>query len=181
MTVVSGPAGIVRKILPPPEAVRAAREAATEATEAAAEAVSELQVQHGVVAALVGRVQADDGVPAGRAPDAVTPEAWRPWDGTLASLWMAGQTCTHGGTVWTSRIDLNHTTPGDPTDPQNGRWWTPRTPAPDPGTTALWASWEAVMVGDLRIHGGVTYRCRQAHTTQPGWEPPAIPALWEAA
>ncbi|MER5321864.1 carbohydrate-binding protein [Streptosporangium roseum] len=27
-------------------------------------------------------------------------------------------------------------------------------------------------------YGGVNYRCPQAHTTQAGWEPPAVPALW---
>ncbi|KAB1907021.1 carbohydrate-binding protein, partial [Micromonospora sp. AMSO31t] len=25
---------------------------------------------------------------------------------------------------------------------------------------------------------GLTYRCRQAHTAIPGWEPPNVPALW---
>lgn len=32
---------------------------------------------------------------------------------------------------------------------------------------------------DQRIrYGEKLYRCVQAHTSQPGWEPPATPALW---
>ncbi|WP_439660727.1 carbohydrate-binding protein [Lentzea sp. HUAS TT2] len=28
-------------------------------------------------------------------------------------------------------------------------------------------------------YSGATYRCRQGHTSLPGWEPPNVPALWE--
>ena len=28
--------------------------------------------------------------------------------------------------------------------------------------------------------GGKLYRCEQAHTSQEGWEPPNVPALWTA-
>lgn len=42
-----------------------------------------------------------------------------------------------------------------------------------------WAPGQAVVVGDLRMYNGTQYRCRQAHTTQAGWEPPTVPALWE--
>ena len=48
------------------------------------------------------------------------------------------------------------------------------------GKTLPWAAGEAVAVGDLRVYGGVTYRCRQGHTTLTGWEPPGLPSLWEA-
>ena len=33
-------------------------------------------------------------------------------------------------------------------------------------------------VGDRRRHDGKVYKCLQAHTSQAGWEPPAVPALW---
>jgi chitinase len=33
-------------------------------------------------------------------------------------------------------------------------------------------------VGALVTYEGVVYRCIQAHTTLPGWEPPVVPALW---
>ncbi|MFD0540014.1 carbohydrate-binding protein [Actinomadura luteofluorescens] len=28
-------------------------------------------------------------------------------------------------------------------------------------------------------YDGASYRCLQAHTAQPGWTPPNVPALWE--
>ena len=53
-----------------------------------------------------------------------------------------------------------------------------------------WIAWEAVVKEDLfktppveaslREYQGVTYKCIQSHTTQPGWTPPAVPALWLA-
>ena len=38
----------------------------------------------------------------------------------------------------------------------------------------------AYAVGDVRIHGGIPYRCVQAHdsSANPGWTPQAEPALW---
>lgn len=38
----------------------------------------------------------------------------------------------------------------------------------------------AYAVGDVRAEGGVPYKCVQAHdsTTNPGWMPSAVPALW---
>jgi carbohydrate binding protein with CBM5/12 domain len=50
------------------------------------------------------------------------------------------------------------------------------TPAP---AAAPWAAGTSYAAGDLASSGGVTYRSRQSHTAQPGWEPPAVPALWE--
>lgn len=45
--------------------------------------------------------------------------------------------------------------------------------------TTEWAPGQVVAVGDLRTYQGTTYRCVQAHTTQAGWMPPVVPALWE--
>lgn len=53
----------------------------------------------------------------------------------------------------------------------------PPTPTPAPGGT--WAAWTSYAVGAQVTYGGATYRCRQAHTALPGWEPPNTPALWE--
>lgn len=47
-----------------------------------------------------------------------------------------------------------------------------------PPTITAWASGQAVKINNLRTYGGKTYRCIQAHTTQTGWEPPSVPALW---
>ncbi|MFI6272146.1 lytic polysaccharide monooxygenase [Micromonospora zamorensis] len=53
---------------------------------------------------------------------------------------------------------------------------TPTTP-PAPGGS--WTTGRAYQVGDQVTYGGATYRCRQAHTAIPGWEPPNVPALWQ--
>ena len=45
----------------------------------------------------------------------------------------------------------------------------------------LFLPWEAdtkYEVGYRRRHDGKVYKCLQAHTSQVGWEPPAVPALW---
>ena len=45
----------------------------------------------------------------------------------------------------------------------------------------LFLPWEAdtkYEVGDRRRYDGKVYKCLQAHTSQVGWEPPAVPALW---
>lgn len=47
-----------------------------------------------------------------------------------------------------------------------------------PPAIAAWAAGQSVKVGDLRTYGGKSFRCLQAHTTQAGWEPPSVPALW---
>lgn len=42
----------------------------------------------------------------------------------------------------------------------------------------LWETDTAYIVGDRRQYDSLLYRCVQAHTSQAGWEPPAVPALW---
>ncbi|WP_420303916.1 M4 family metallopeptidase [Streptomyces sp. MAR4 CNX-425] len=42
-----------------------------------------------------------------------------------------------------------------------------------------WAAWTSYQAGDTVTYGGATYRCLQAHTALPGWEPPNVPALWQ--
>lgn len=59
------------------------------------------------------------------------------------------------------------------------------TPTPTPTPTAPsgvqpWAPNVAYTVGDLVTYDGVEYSCRQAHTSEVGWEPPNVPALWLA-
>ncbi|MFD0316719.1 carbohydrate-binding protein [Streptomyces flavalbus] len=54
---------------------------------------------------------------------------------------------------------------------------------PDPTPTATggtWAQGTTYRVGDRVTYAGRAYSCLQAHTAQPGWEPPAAPALWRA-
>ena len=42
-----------------------------------------------------------------------------------------------------------------------------------------WASDTDYAVGFKAQHNGMLWRCRQAHTSQEGWEPENVPALWE--
>ena len=48
----------------------------------------------------------------------------------------------------------------------------------NPGGSA-WAPNTYYATGAQVTYGGANYRCRQAHTSLPGWEPPNVPALWE--
>ena len=51
------------------------------------------------------------------------------------------------------------------------------TTPPTTGTT--WVAGHTYQVGDTVTYAGVSYRCLQAHTSQTGWEPPNVPALWQ--
>ncbi|MFB4277597.1 glycosyl hydrolase family 18 protein [Nonomuraea sp. MTCD27] len=44
---------------------------------------------------------------------------------------------------------------------------------------ADWAPWTAYPAGTRVTYNGVEYECVQSHTSQPGWEPPNVPALWK--
>lgn len=47
------------------------------------------------------------------------------------------------------------------------------------GNSTGWQAGHAYSVGDVVSYAGVNYRCLQAHTSEPGWEPPNVPALWQ--
>ena len=42
-----------------------------------------------------------------------------------------------------------------------------------------WAAGQDYTAGYKVQHGGKLWRCLQAHTSQDGWEPENVPALWE--
>ena len=47
----------------------------------------------------------------------------------------------------------------------------------------VWATGIDYVIGDEVAYpdeNGTMYTCQQAHTSQTGWEPPAVPALWTA-
>jgi chitinase len=46
-------------------------------------------------------------------------------------------------------------------------------------TISPWAAWTSYAVGALASYNGTNYQALQAHTSQPGWEPPNVPALWK--
>ena len=58
----------------------------------------------------------------------------------------------------------------------NGTTTTTTTTTQPSGT---WAPNRAYTVGNQVTYNGVTYQCRQSHTSLPGWEPPNVPALWQ--
>src|SRR2546423_1106447 len=81
------------------------------------------------------------------------------WD-----VWADQGACSGGGT------------PGPGPSPSTS-------PTPTPSGTGHYAAWQAghaYAVGDLVSYAGHDYRCLQAHTSQVGWEPPNVPALWQA-
>ena len=41
-----------------------------------------------------------------------------------------------------------------------------------------WTSGQAYTAGYKAQHGGILWRCIQAHTSQDGWEPENAPSLW---
>ncbi len=81
-----------------------------------------------------------------------------------------GFVVAHAGAEWESLIPANTTTPGS--DP---RWWKNLTAPAQPGA---WAVGIAYAIGDRVTYQGNTYECRQAHTSQAGWTPTVVPALW---
>lgn len=92
---------------------------------------------------------------------------WRP--GIVVSV---GEVYQHDGRL--VEVIQAHTTQAD-WEPQN-------VPAlfvvkRDPNSTE-WEAGIAVQVGEQYTYQGTTYEVIQAHTTQVGWEPPNVPALW---
>ena len=98
-----------------------------------------------------------------------------------AKWWTQGeQPDTHSGQydVWKDNGACSGG--GTPSTPPPGG--TP-TPTPTPTGTGHYAAWQAghaYAVGDLVSYAGHDYKCLQAHTSQTGWEPPNVPALWQA-
>lgn len=98
-----------------------------------------------------------------------------------SNAYPAGWKVSYNGQTWLSLIPSNTTKPGDAADPQNYRWWrnlTEAPPAPPSGPAAWDGAGHAYAVADQVAYQGKTYRCVQAHTSQPGWTPTAVPALW---
>ncbi|HTE49943.1 MAG TPA: carbohydrate-binding protein [Kofleriaceae bacterium] len=53
--------------------------------------------------------------------------------------------------------------------------------AVDCNAATPWATSTPFAVGAAVTFGGSVYECIQAHTSQPDWTPPAVPALWRLA
>lgn len=71
-----------------------------------------------------------------------------------------------------------HVTQADWTPPATPALWAVVPTVPEEPTTDAWAVGVAYAVGDMVTYEGVTYTCRQAHTSIASWTPPAVLALW---
>ncbi|MGW4206379.1 lytic polysaccharide monooxygenase [Lentzea sp. NPDC004789] len=88
----------------------------------------------------------------------------------LRAIWNIADTAN----AFYNCIDINiGGTGGNPTPPPT----TTTTTAPPVGGT--WAPNTYYAVGATVTYGGSSYRCRQAHTSLTGWEPPNAASLWE--
>jgi chitin-binding protein len=102
---------------------------------------------------------------------APTAPAWTP-----GTTYAVGALVTHNGRVY--RCVQAHTS-------QVG-WEPATTPAlwvgvvdTSGGQTPVWQPNTGYPTGQVVSYNGRLYRCRQGHTSLPGWEPPNTPALWE--
>lgn len=97
------------------------------------------------------------------------PEPWRQPLGAH-DAYRVGQRVTYGGFTWENTSPANSFAPGV-------FGWTNLTPPPP---TGAWSGASvAYSVGDLVTYNGSTYKCLQAHTSQPGWSPDIVAALWQ--
>jgi hypothetical protein len=85
-----------------------------------------------------------------------------------------GARVTDGGYTWQSTIAANVWRPGSV---GAETLWTNLTPPPP---NPNWTYPVAYKINDLvkYVPDGFNYKCRQSHTSQAGWYPPAVPALW---
>jgi hypothetical protein len=73
--------------------------------------------------------------------------------------------------------------PGSPSSPSPSASAS-ATPTPTPSKTTApaatpWKPYTNYQAGDLVTFGGATYKVLEAHTSLPGWEPTAVPSLFQ--
>jgi hypothetical protein len=106
---------------------------------------------------------------------------------TSGSNGSCGAPICNAGTGWDGPTGLG--TPngtagfrGGGANPPPGNGGGATTPAPPGGggaTSGNWRANHAYNAGDTMTYNGHTYRCLQARTSLPEWEPPNVPALWQ--
>lgn len=93
---------------------------------------------------------------------------------------QVGDVYTFGAFLW--RCIQPHTTQGDwPPDITPALWRKVEIIPED--AVRVWAAGIDYIVGDVLAYPdehSPQYECLQAHTSQEGWEPPLVPALWRA-
>lgn len=106
------------------------------------------------------------------APDGVIPE-WQQPTGAHNS-YPLGAKVTYDGKVWESTVDANTWQPG-----VFGWIVVGDDGGEEPSEPDAWQAGVSYAVDDEVTYDGATYRCVQAHTSQVGWTPVAVPALWQ--
>lgn len=93
---------------------------------------------------------------------------------------MVGDVYTYGAFLW--RCLQDHTTQGTWTPDAVPALWRKVESIPE-DSVRVWAAGIDYIAGDEAAYpdeSGTLYTCLQTHTSQTGWEPPAISALWKA-
>jgi beta-glucanase (GH16 family) len=83
-----------------------------------------------------------------------------------------------GGAPPTSRPPTAPPTSRPPTTPPTSAPPTSTPPTSTPPGATTWAPYTFYALNQEVTYNGLRYRCRQAHTAYPGWEPPNVLALW---
>lgn len=100
--------------------------------------------------------------------------------GTGVLAWVAGEQVvlgtqrTYGGQTY--QAIQAHVTQADWSPDKVPALWKLVVVVP---TTGAWATGVAYKINDQVTYQGKTYKCLQAHTSQAGWMPAAVPALWK--
>lgn len=98
--------------------------------------------------------------------------AWRP--GLAVAV---GDVLSYDEVVY--EVIQAHTTQADWTPPTVPALFKLFREAQEPGDAPEpWVAGASYRVGERVTYQGGTYECRQAHTSQAGWTPTAVPALW---
>ena len=128
-------------------------------------------------------------------PPATTDDGTPVWCQPLGAFdaWPVGAVVAHQGRRWRNILPKVNVwepgadgpvptwediTPPPPDDPEDSGQTPPIDSEPE---VPAWAPGVPYTAGHLATHDAATYRCVQAHTSQTGWEPPAVPALWQPA
>lgn len=116
---------------------------------------------------VVGGIEVDDSEAAGTTP------------------WASGQSVKAGDLrTFSGRTFMclqGHRTQSDWTPSVVPALWVKLLDSLEEGETPAWEAGIAVTVGEEYTYNGQTYVVVQSHTTQAGWTPPAVPALWRVA
>lgn len=109
-------------------------------------------------------------------PQSVIPEWVQPTG--QQDAYQIGDRVTHNGQVWESLVNGNTWEPGSPG--AESLWLLVDDDGGDePTEPDAWQPGVTYAVNDEVTYNGATYRCLQGHTSQAGWTPTAVPALWQ--